>query len=151
MRNYLFAFLFMFLSANMFAATKIWDGGGADTNWGTAANWSTDVAPVAGDDLGRDLLGCPVDGDGVRHVVGDQHEFDHLVVGEFNVQHGGQDGQGSFLVRLLSLWQERWEAGRAVRGGLGRRGGQAGKDSSHDTAGTDIHTAPPPVVSAGGT
>jgi len=33
------------------AATRTWDGGGADGNWGTAANWSTDVAPVAGDDL----------------------------------------------------------------------------------------------------
>jgi len=26
-----------------------WDGGGADNNWTTAENWSTDVAPVSGD------------------------------------------------------------------------------------------------------
>lgn len=51
MRNYLFMFLLLLLSVNAFSATKTWDGGGADANWTTAANWSTDVAPVAGDDL----------------------------------------------------------------------------------------------------
>jgi hypothetical protein len=51
MRKYLFIFFLFFLSTNLFAATKTWDGGGADANWGTAANWSTDIAPVAGDDL----------------------------------------------------------------------------------------------------
>ena len=51
MRYYFLIFLLLFLSANAFSATKTWDGGGADTNWGTAANWSTDVAPVSGDDL----------------------------------------------------------------------------------------------------
>jgi autotransporter-associated beta strand protein len=38
-------------AVNGFAAVKTWDGGGADNNWGTAANWVGDVAPVAGDDL----------------------------------------------------------------------------------------------------
>jgi len=33
------------------AATRTWDGGGANTSWGTAANWVDDIAPVAGDDL----------------------------------------------------------------------------------------------------
>ena len=34
------------------AATRTWDGGVADdANWTTSTNWSTDVAPVAGDDL----------------------------------------------------------------------------------------------------
>jgi hypothetical protein len=33
------------------AAIKTWDGGGADTNWTTAANWVGDVAAVANDDL----------------------------------------------------------------------------------------------------
>ncbi len=49
-----FSLLFLFFFAfvlNVFPATKTWDGGGADANWQTAANWSTDVAPVAGDDL----------------------------------------------------------------------------------------------------
>ncbi len=32
-------------------ATKIWDGGGADNNFTTAANWVGDVAPVANDHL----------------------------------------------------------------------------------------------------
>lgn len=36
---------------NMYAATRTWDGGGADNNWSTAANWSGDIAPSAGDDL----------------------------------------------------------------------------------------------------
>ncbi len=51
MRNLLFIFLLLFLSVNALSATKIWDGGGADANWNSAANWSTDVAPIAGDDL----------------------------------------------------------------------------------------------------
>lgn len=33
------------------AATRTWDGGDADNNMTTAANWSGDVAPVAADDL----------------------------------------------------------------------------------------------------
>jgi hypothetical protein len=52
MRNeFLFVLLLVLLSANVFGATKTWDGGGADANWTTAANWSDDVAPAAGDDL----------------------------------------------------------------------------------------------------
>ncbi len=31
--------------------TRVWDGGGADNNWSTAANWDFDIAPVAGDSL----------------------------------------------------------------------------------------------------
>ncbi len=41
--------IFSVISAN--AAIKTWDGGGADTNWTTAANWVGDVAAVANDDL----------------------------------------------------------------------------------------------------
>jgi autotransporter-associated beta strand protein len=43
-------FIFLF-SINAFSAVKTWDGGGADTNWNTAANWVGDVAPAANDDL----------------------------------------------------------------------------------------------------
>ncbi|MEK7562767.1 MAG: LamG-like jellyroll fold domain-containing protein, partial [Patescibacteria group bacterium] len=31
------------------AATRTWDAGGSDTNWSTAANWSSDTAPTATD------------------------------------------------------------------------------------------------------
>jgi PKD repeat protein len=31
--------------------TAVWDGGGADEHWTTAANWSSDLAPVTGEDL----------------------------------------------------------------------------------------------------
>src|SRR5262249_55676796 len=31
--------------------TGVWDGGGADSNWTTAANWANDVAPQPGDNL----------------------------------------------------------------------------------------------------
>src|SRR5688500_18245570 len=32
------------------AATLTWDGGGgADTNWSTCTNWTTDTCPVSGD------------------------------------------------------------------------------------------------------
>jgi hypothetical protein len=40
---------FAFIGAN--GAVKTWDGGGADANLNTAANWVGDVAPVANDDL----------------------------------------------------------------------------------------------------
>ncbi len=33
------------------AAALTWDGGGADNNWSTCANWSGDVCPTAGDTL----------------------------------------------------------------------------------------------------
>ena len=32
-------------------AVRIWDGGGGDANWTTAANWAGDISPLAGDDL----------------------------------------------------------------------------------------------------
>lgn len=51
MRYHFLILSLLFLSVNTLSATKTWDGGGADANWNTAANWSTDVAPVAGDDL----------------------------------------------------------------------------------------------------
>jgi hypothetical protein len=34
-------------------ATRIWDGGGPDLNWTTAANWVGDVVPSSADDLVR--------------------------------------------------------------------------------------------------
>jgi (2Fe-2S) ferredoxin len=46
----LFFTLFVF-SFHVYSAVKTWDGGGADNNWSTAANWVGDVAPVPGDDL----------------------------------------------------------------------------------------------------
>ncbi|MEO5914500.1 MAG: malectin domain-containing carbohydrate-binding protein [Luteolibacter sp.] len=39
------------LSTAATAATSTWDGGGADANWSTAANWAGDSAPVSGNDL----------------------------------------------------------------------------------------------------
>ena len=37
---------FLFVSANATAATEVyWDAGGADNNWGTQANWSSDTVP----------------------------------------------------------------------------------------------------------
>ncbi|WP_435018239.1 Ig-like domain repeat protein [Tundrisphaera sp. TA3] len=39
------------LEGRQLLATRIWDGGGGDNLWSTAANWSTDVAPSANDDL----------------------------------------------------------------------------------------------------
>lgn len=45
-----FIVLFIFVASSK-AATRIWDGGGANANWNTAANWVDDIAPVANDDL----------------------------------------------------------------------------------------------------
>src|ERR1051326_5307459 len=47
----LVAFSLCFKPAFLHAANRIWDGGGTDDLWLTAANWVGDVAPVAGDDL----------------------------------------------------------------------------------------------------
>lgn len=44
-------FLLSCLPSCLQAATRTWDGGGADNNWATAANWVGDVAPSAGDAL----------------------------------------------------------------------------------------------------
>lgn len=38
-------------SSSALAATRTWDGGGANNSWTTATNWVDDTAPVAGDDL----------------------------------------------------------------------------------------------------
>src|SRR5207302_4935009 len=45
--------IFIWLSAEAAwgATVRTWDGGGADNNWSTAANWAGNIAPVAGDDL----------------------------------------------------------------------------------------------------
>ncbi len=39
------------LEARCVPAVAIWDGGGADNKWTTAANWQNDVEPQPGDDL----------------------------------------------------------------------------------------------------
>jgi hypothetical protein len=39
------------LETRLAPAIATWDGGGADNNWTTAANWVGDVAPQPGDDL----------------------------------------------------------------------------------------------------
>lgn len=49
-RSFVVLLVFCFPLAALSAA-KTWDGGGADANWQTAANWAGDIAPVANDDL----------------------------------------------------------------------------------------------------
>lgn len=51
MKTITFSLLFLLTAVNAFSAVRIWDGGGADTNFTTAANWVGDVPPVTGDDL----------------------------------------------------------------------------------------------------
>ena len=41
----------LFAPGEVFAADRIWDGGGADNNFTTAENWVDDVAPVADDNV----------------------------------------------------------------------------------------------------
>ena len=43
--------VFIFYSGEVSAVTRTWDGGGADNNWSTAANWSSDTAPTSADDV----------------------------------------------------------------------------------------------------
>ena len=45
------ATIFCVLLPSARAATRTWDGGGANDFWMNATNWVGDVAPVAGDDL----------------------------------------------------------------------------------------------------
>ncbi len=42
---------YQWLESRRVLATAYWDGGGADDNWTTAANWEGDVAPSVGADL----------------------------------------------------------------------------------------------------
>ncbi len=51
MTKIIFILTFLACSLNVFSAVRTWDGGGADNNWTTAANWVGDVAPAAGDEL----------------------------------------------------------------------------------------------------
>ena len=51
MNKTLFLLIVLLFSTNVFSAVKTWDGGGADANWTTAANWVGDIAPIANDDL----------------------------------------------------------------------------------------------------
>ncbi len=47
-----FAFAVLFsLPLNADATTYTWDGGGADNNWSTCANWSSDTCPLASDSV----------------------------------------------------------------------------------------------------
>ena len=39
------------LEQRLAPAARVWDGGGADDRWTTAANWVGDIAPVVNDDL----------------------------------------------------------------------------------------------------
>ncbi|NRA37567.1 MAG: Ig-like domain-containing protein [Planctomycetes bacterium] len=51
-----------------FSSTKTWDGGGADANWSTAANWSGDVLPSAIERVQFDatsVKNCTIDADTV--------------------------------------------------------------------------------------
>src|SRR5688572_8496516 len=51
MTRLLVPMILLMCSINAMSVTKTWDGGGADSNWQTAANWVNDIAPTAGDDL----------------------------------------------------------------------------------------------------
>jgi hypothetical protein len=51
MKTLIFAGILLASSLNVFSAVRTWDGGGADANWVTAANWVGDVAPAPNDDL----------------------------------------------------------------------------------------------------
>jgi hypothetical protein len=47
----LFAGLFATFLNKAEAASLTWDGGGADNNWNTCANWTTDTCPASGDNV----------------------------------------------------------------------------------------------------
>lgn len=51
MRILLLAGIIAAFSLNAFSTVRTWDGGGADANWSTPANWVGDVAPQTNDDL----------------------------------------------------------------------------------------------------
>lgn len=49
--------LLLAITVSAHAALRTWTGSGANTNWTTAANWSGNVAPVAGDTLEFPVVG----------------------------------------------------------------------------------------------
>ncbi len=67
MKSFILAFIFLgsffILTKNAQAAAKTWDGGGADNNWSTAANWSGDTVPATTDSVtfnGTSTKNCTV-------------------------------------------------------------------------------------------
>lgn len=63
----LFTFLIMG-NTHAFAATRTWDGDGANDKWTTDANWSGDAAPGSGDDaiIPDSVTGVTFDTDGIE-------------------------------------------------------------------------------------
>jgi hypothetical protein len=51
MKTLVFCLAVVIFSTNGYATVRTWDGGGADANWLTAANWVGDVPPDPNDDL----------------------------------------------------------------------------------------------------
>ena len=53
MKTFLLSLIILFSAVNAFSAVRTWDGGGADTNFSTPANWVGDIPPTAfsNDDL----------------------------------------------------------------------------------------------------
>ena len=51
MKRMLVSLMLVFATAVVYAATYTWDGGGADNNWSTGANWNPDGSvPVSASD-----------------------------------------------------------------------------------------------------
>lgn len=75
------------------AATVTWDGGGADDNFSTDANWSGDTAPLANDDLV-----FPANAGATTTLVNDLGlSFNDVTV------NGGAGSAGSYTIASLSL------------------------------------------------
>lgn len=51
MKTFVLCLAIVIFSTNGYSAIRTWDGGGADSNWLTGANWVGDVAPDLNDDL----------------------------------------------------------------------------------------------------
>jgi hypothetical protein len=75
--------------------TRTWDGGGANNNWSTAANWQDDEAPLPGDNLVFPPLADPLTSIndsppgtffGSITVSGNNHHFQNGVASLSNIQ-----------------------------------------------------------------
>jgi fibronectin-binding autotransporter adhesin len=139
-----FAFVLSVLAAQFagvlpaYAAAVVWDGGGANNNFSTAANWSTDTIPVNGDTITFDNTGLTVSETVTNDLVGlsvagvnftGANSYQYTVDGNALSVGGAINGNGSLDVDLTLTANTTVDVTSI---------GVAGNPSTLDTAGFNL-------------
>src|SRR5262245_47524493 len=83
-----------------FSATVTWDGGGGNSSWQTAANWSGDTLPCVNDDVVINSGGSITVTSSASVTIRSLQCSNHfaLTAGTFRVGNGDSAVQGQFFV-----------------------------------------------------